>query len=386
MKRILTIFISLSLVLISVSHALQESPESQAEYHREKGDEYVKRNRNLLAIDEYRMAIKHGINHPALFRKTARLLYMVGLIDEALAEMEKAVDLSPEIDAFRIELGVLYLAKDRMEDAKEQLHAALKINPGFTNVYFYLGKLYIEAGDYGMAWLSAKMAGRMGYKGKDLLNTLNGLSKEPAVNPWDNMGKELYIRQILVDTRMKAEYLVGKISEGEMFEAIASDVSIGPNSEIGGYMGHFEPSALHPEISGALLKQEVLAVPIIVETEKGFHIVQRLVPFNEKQWKEMLAGPAEPQKEKPQDARQVIKQKEKTFIVYSGSFRDKKNAIKRVKELRKDGYPSFRLLNKSKSEKTFHNVVVGQYNNIHDAREVKENISKRGYGSFIVEY
>ncbi|MEN8263409.1 MAG: SPOR domain-containing protein [Nitrospirota bacterium] len=386
MKRILNIFISFSLVLISVSHALQEEPESQAEYHREKGDAYVKENRNFLAIEEYRMAIKHGINHPALFRKVARLLYMVGLIDESIAEMEKAVDLSPEIDAFRIELGVLYMAKDRMEEAEEQLHAALKINPGFTNVYYYLGKLYIEAGDYGMAWLSAKMAGRMGHRGQSLFNILKGLSKEPAVNPWDNMGKELYIRQILVDTRMKAEYLVGKISEGEMFEAIASDVSIGPNSEIGGYMGHFEPSALHPEISGSLLKQEVLAVPIIVETEKGFHIVQRLVPFNEKQWKEMLDSPAEPQKEKTQDARQVIKQKEKTFIVYAGSFKDKKNAIKRVKDLRKDGYPSFRFLNKSKSEKTLHNVVVGQYNNIQKAREVKESISRRGYGSFIVEY
>ncbi len=386
MKRILIIFISLGLVFVSVSRALQEAPESQAEYHREKGDEYVKKNRNFLAIEEYRKAIKHGINHPALFRKVARLLYMVGLLDESIAEMEKAVDLSPEIDAFRIELGVLYLAKDRMEEAKEQLHAALKINPGFTNVYYYLGKLYIEAGDYGLAWLSAKMAGRMGYRGKDLLNSLNGLSKEPAVNPWENMGKELYIRQILVDTRMQAEYLVGKISEGEMFEAVASDVSIGPSSDIGGYMGHFEPSALHPEISGALLKQEVLAVPIIVETEKGFHIVQRLVPFNEKQWKEMLAAPVEPQKEKAQDARQVIKQKEKTFIVYAGSFKDKENAIKRVRELRKDGYPSFRFLNKSKSDKTLHNVIVGQYNNIQKAREVKKSISKRGFGSFIVEY
>ena len=386
MKRILIIFISLSLVLITVSHALQEKAESQAEYHKKKGDAYVKENRNFLAIEEYRIAIRHGINHPALFRKVARLLYMVGLIDESVVEMEKAVDLSPEIDAFRIELGVLYLAKDRMEEAKEQFHAALEINPGFTNVYYYMGKLYIKTGDYDMAWLSAKMARRIGYRGQDLFNTLNGLSKEPTVDPWDNMGKELYIRQILVDTRMKAEYILGKISEGELFEAFASDVSIGPNSEIGGYMGHFEPSELHPEISGALLEQEVLADPIIVKTEKGFHIVQRLVPFNAKQWKEMLARPAEPPKEETQDAQQVIKQKEKTFIVYAGSFKDKKNAIKRVRELRKYGYPSFRFLNKSESKKTLHNVVAGQYNSLQKAREVKESISDRGYGSFIVEY
>ncbi len=386
MKRILIILISLSLVLISVSHALQEKPESQAEGHQKRGDAYVKENRNFLAIEEYRMAIKGGINHPVLFRKVARLLYMVGLIDEAVAEMERAVDLSPEIDAFRIELGVLYLAKDRMEEAKEQFHAALKINPGFTNVYYYLGKLHIKAGDYDMAWLSAKMGRRMGYRGNDLFNTLSGLSKEPAVVPWDNMGKELYIRQILVDSRMKAEYIVGQISDGELFEALASDVSIGPNTEIGGYMGHFEPSALHPAISGALLKQEVLAAPIIVETEKGFHIVQRLVPFKAGYWKEILARPAGPPKEVPQDARQIIKQKDKTFIVYAGSFTDKENAIKRVKELRRDGYPSFRFLNKSKSDKTLHNVVAGQYNNIREAREVKKSISKRGYGSFIVEY
>ena len=92
-----------------------------------------------MAIEEYRKAINSGINHPVLFRKLAKVLYLMGLIDEAVVEMESAVDLSPDIDIYRIELGVLYLAKDQLDKSKEQFYAALAINPGFTNAYYYLG-------------------------------------------------------------------------------------------------------------------------------------------------------------------------------------------------------------------------------------------------------
>jgi tetratricopeptide (TPR) repeat protein len=178
--------------------------EISALAHEKKGDKYVMVNRFLLATEEYRRAINQGINHPDLYMKLALIFYKTGFVDEAIVEMKKAVDLSPYADVLRIELGVLYLAKDRLEKAKEQFFAVLKINPGFTHAYYYLGELFLRTGDYDMAWLSVNMAKRHGYKGQNIIRKLSALSKEPDVDPWSKSGEDLYIRQILVDNHKKA--------------------------------------------------------------------------------------------------------------------------------------------------------------------------------------
>ncbi len=259
--------------------------EISAATHERKGDKYLRVDRNFLAIEEYRQAIKQGIKRPDLFGKLALVLYQQGFVDEAIVEMEKAVD----SDFFRIELGILYLAKDRLEKAKEQFFVALEINPTYAHVYYYLGELFLRTGDYDMAWLSVKMAQRLGHKGQDLVRKLSALSKEPNVDPWNKSGEDLYIRQILVDTYEKAEDIVNRISGEELFEDIAFNESMGPSATVGGFMGHFNPSEVHPKIAKALLEREILVDPVIVETEKGFHIVQRIIPFDFNSWKKLLA-------------------------------------------------------------------------------------------------
>ncbi len=140
-----------------------------------------------------------------------------------------------------------------------------------------------------MAWLSVKMANRLGNKGQDVIRKLSALSKEPDVNPWKDAGEDLYIRQILVDIYEKAQDIVKRISGGELFENIAFKESIGSNATKGGFIGHFKPSEIHPKIAEAVLSRKILADPVIVETEKGFHIVQRIVPFDLTSWKKLLA-------------------------------------------------------------------------------------------------
>jgi peptidyl-prolyl cis-trans isomerase C len=173
--------------------------------------------------------------------------------------------------------------------AKEQFFAALEINPGYASVYYYLGELFLRTGEYDMAWLSVNMAKRLGHTGQDLIRKLSALSKEPQLHTRKESGEDLYIRQILVDTYEEALDIVEQISNGELFEYVAMKESIGPNSERGGFMGRVKPSEIHPGIAGKLLSEEVLADPVIVETENGFHIVQRIMPFDLNSWKKILA-------------------------------------------------------------------------------------------------
>ncbi len=261
----------------------------KAQAHEKKGDIHADNNSFILAIEDYRLAIKHGANYTDLHWKLAVLLYQSGFIEESVIEMEKAVALSPDADGLRIELGKLYLAVGRLEMAKVQLFAALEINPGYASVYYYLGELFLRAGEYDMAWLSVTMAKRLGHTGQDLIRRLSSLSKEPQLHPLKKSGEDLYIRQILVGTHEKALNILEQIADGELFEFVAMKESIGPNAERGGFMGRVKPSEIHPGIAGKLLSEEVLAGPVIVETENGFHIVQRIMPFDLNSWKKILA-------------------------------------------------------------------------------------------------
>lgn len=90
-----------------------------------------------------------------------------------------------------------------------------------------------------------------------------------------NTRENLYLRQILVDTRAKAEDIMNRISKGELFKDVAFKESMGSNAYTGGYIGRVDPSNLDPAIADALLNNYKSDDPVIVETERGFHILQR---------------------------------------------------------------------------------------------------------------
>ncbi len=101
--------------------------------------------------------------------------------------------------------------------------------------------------------------------------------------------EDLHLRQILVDTRAKAEDIIDRIANGEIFEEIAFKESMESNAYAGGYMGRVDPSNLHPAIADALLNNDESKDPAIVETERGFHIVQRVSLSDLKDSNKLLA-------------------------------------------------------------------------------------------------
>ncbi len=254
--------------------------ESAAEQHQKKGDAYWEIDRYFLAMQEYQQALQSGLKTPEIYWKRAKVLYITGFLNEAVHELERAVTLKPDIDVFRIDLGILYIADNQIEKAKDQFIAALEINPSLTQVYIYLGELSFRTGDYNMAWFSARMAAHLGHESENLTDRLQAVSKEPVIKPLESGRDNIYLRQILVSSRKKAETILNRMSGGELFELIAGTESKGPNALKGGYIGNIHSSELHPGIVNALMEREVFAPPVIVETENGFHIIQRVAPFD----------------------------------------------------------------------------------------------------------
>ena len=104
-----------------------------------------------------------------------------------------------------------------------------------------------------------------------------------------NLKEDLYLRQILVDTRAKAEDIIDRIAKGELFEEVALKESMESNGYAGGYVGLVDPSDLHPAIADVLLNNDESNAPVIVETKRGFHIVQRGTRSDSKDSNKLMA-------------------------------------------------------------------------------------------------
>ena len=266
-----------------------DTPEITAAEHEKNGVRFLKAGNYFKAAEEFRMAIDRGLKHPVTYWKLSEALYEIKFVDEAIIELEKAVALSPMNDVLKIELAKLYLVKDRPHDAREQLTAALRINPCSADLHYYLGENFLRMKEYDKAWYSARAAEGLGHKSKNLIRKLALLSEEPESYQW-NSHDALFFRQILVKDFETASRIVKHIADDELFEDIADAESMVPGKPIGGYMGRYDKSDLHPKISEALLSQKAFAEPVIVETERGFHIVQRVANFDLYLESQLLAG------------------------------------------------------------------------------------------------
>lgn len=380
MKSVKVAIFAVLLLLFCLISVSAEEAALSADDHVSKAENFVSKGLQFQAVAEFRKALQKDNKRPEIYGYLSVLLYNLGFVDDAIEEMRKAVDLNPDDVHLNMELGRLYFVRNNPGDAMEQFFLVLEMNPGHASAYYYLGELFLRMKEYDMAWLSAKMARRIGHKGQDLMGKLREMSEEPKVEPWKKPGKELYIRQILVNKREKAEELLKRVKEGELFEDIAAKELKDPTGEVGGFLGRLDPSDVHPDIAGELLNKEIMSEPFIVETEKGYHIVQRLVPFDFSYWEELIAEYSSSDNKKGAEEGTEPLRGKGSYLVYAGVFKTEKNAIQRTEDLKELGFPSYHYL-----KGTWFNVVAGRYESYKEALEAGKKIAGQGYEYYIPE-
>jgi tetratricopeptide (TPR) repeat protein len=422
MKRFIYIISFFFLSFFACPHAIYAS---SANDHIERGNKHLINDRAFAAVEEFRQAIEKGADDPILFRNLSIILYDLGFLDEAITYMKKALSISPYANSFQMELGIIYLAQDRNEKAREQFMTVLGRNPGFSSAYYYIGETFFRTKEYSMAWIFAETAKKLSHKGSSLITKLEKVSTPTDIKPWNMSGDQLLIRQILVDTRPRADEIIKRISEGELFEDVATEIDKTLNS-VGGFLGYFKKSELHSKISKALSKRKAFSDPVIVETELGFHIVQRIVPFDFNKWDQMLADyerakeheisiAATPKQKKAEERSDTFSEsiisrdttilinesappielsntartasdREKTnrkpYLVFSGAFSKEKNANERVQKLQSLGYPSYIHIRQTEKGPV-HMVVAGKFDGFQKAQEAGHSIATHGLDYFI---
>jgi tetratricopeptide (TPR) repeat protein len=65
--------------------------------------------------------------------------YSVGAYDLAIAELEKAVALAPEIASLHFNLGGAFYNKERVGDAEREFRLALALEPGHVKAHWFRG-------------------------------------------------------------------------------------------------------------------------------------------------------------------------------------------------------------------------------------------------------
>ncbi|PLX82268.1 MAG: hypothetical protein C0617_14145 [Desulfuromonas sp.] len=428
MKKYFPIALLAALVVFApaVHGAGGDSPS--ATVHMQRGRLQVRQGRLFEGLQEYRHVARKGQSNSRLHRDMALTLYQLGLLGEATAEMEKAAGLSEKPEEFDLGLGVLYLAGGRMEESKERLSAALFRDPALAVAYYYLGELYLKAEEPGMAWFAAQRARNLGLQSEELLRRLE--LRGPAPRERDAAADDLCLRQAFTAERKKAEALQRRM---------ATDISWGGllslrRASAPDFPGSCRPDDLPAPVETALAGLEPFSSPVTVETERGFYVVQRLLPYSEENWRAQLAGrtavvvralervetplppsPPEPTPEKSkakiqeealaQVAAQVKKQAaakagrrvslplsesvparrqaEGRFVLHAGCFKNDERAYSLVAKLKSLGLSSFTKEIPRKDGGVLLGVVADLYPSLAEAEKAKELLRGKNLDSFI---
>lgn len=104
-----------------------------------------------------------------------------------------------------------------------------------------------------------------------------------------NTSEQIWARHILVADQAVAESVLERLNNGEDFGELARELSEDPGSApAGGDLYWFEPSQMVTEFADACLSLEIGEISGLVETQYGFHIIQKLgqadVPMTSSQW------------------------------------------------------------------------------------------------------
>ncbi|WP_052590574.1 peptidylprolyl isomerase [Halobacteriovorax marinus] len=83
-------------------------------------------------------------------------------------------------------------------------------------------------------------------------------------------------RHILLEDVEDAQYVLEKLQQGEDFGELAKELSECNSSQKGGDLGLFVSGQVAPEVERAIYHLKIDEISEPVESEYGFHIIQRL--------------------------------------------------------------------------------------------------------------
>lgn len=119
-----------------------------ADQHIKVALQHLAENRPAEARQVMHQALRSFPQHARARAVYSNMLLDKGDLTGALAHIERAVQLSPATPEFLVGRASLYLAFQRMQEARADLDRALSLDPDFIAARFNRGSILAENGDY----------------------------------------------------------------------------------------------------------------------------------------------------------------------------------------------------------------------------------------------
>lgn len=117
---------------------------------------YRESERYKIAKELFEQIIEADNRNKKAYLGLGESLQVQGLFDKAINAYLSAAILDPSDAEGVFRAGLVYLEKDRYQEAILQFQRALKINPLFPRLNYYMGKAYLQNGEYDSALQAAQ--------------------------------------------------------------------------------------------------------------------------------------------------------------------------------------------------------------------------------------
>ena len=373
----------LAILLIAVPRDSAGVEEKMtAAMHLEKAVQQVKAGDLFLAIEEYRQAIRNGLDTADIQQELAVLLYYQGFVGEAAEALQRALAEKGTSAYLHHKLAVCYFAMDHRPEALQHFRRALELNPGSGDSLYYLSHLLYRMGEPDAARLFAKAARQLGHAATDLVQLLKLEDLSGERDLWASGQEVIYLRRIIVATPAEADEIVSRIAAGEQFEQLAYDRSEGPNADQGGYAGGIPLPDLQPAIRDLLRNQPPFHAPLAIDTTNGINIIQRITPVDWPYIETLLIGNHDHEPVQTGESRE--QRGAAPYLILAGAFHEQEHADERLDRLTKLGFRGH--IGQERSSGTdWYVVVAGEFTDRQSAAAALIILQSSGIEAYISE-
>jgi len=141
------------------SRSPKSQPTPASYYHTIRGLQYEEkgaygapsRQRDLLALKEYLLALEHDPKSAFLMERVARIYHRTGSQRDAAFYAERALSHDPSSVSLLTLLGDIYSASGEMEKGFEAYNKSIQMAPNQRDAYFKIAKVYADNKDLNAA-------------------------------------------------------------------------------------------------------------------------------------------------------------------------------------------------------------------------------------------
>jgi tetratricopeptide (TPR) repeat protein len=229
---------SLGLVLLFIAAALlagcHRDPNVRKHKYLESGDRYSAQGKYREAAIQYLNALKVDKSFPEAHYALAQTYMHMGEYSAAYGELARTVDLQPANYKARIDLGNLFLAGGRIDDAQKQADAVMAAQPNNPDVHAMLSAIALKRGNRDQALIEINRAlelepNRAAFH--EDLALLQSADASKASSVEDELKKAVALSPKSVNAKMLLESFYARNSRWQEAEKTGWDaVATDPNS------------------------------------------------------------------------------------------------------------------------------------------------------------